>query len=134
MAITNIGSTPRSAWGASLSPVADKPIWDTLTFRRFVYAMIVVVALGAIFNILALAESSVTGRTAVIDRPFAVAMVCFGLAHFIIALVFMVSSRAMRNAVSPTIFRPTNISRKNVGLVAWHEIEAAKLAERARYR
>ncbi|MDH3614747.1 MAG: extracellular solute-binding protein [Gammaproteobacteria bacterium] len=27
-----------------------------------------------------------------------------------------------------------NISQKNVGLVAWHEVEAVKLAERARYR
>lgn len=90
-------STPLG-WGASVSPVADRPLMQTRTYRRFVQTLLLAIGVFVLFKLAGLAEASLTGRAAAIDRTFFVATHCVGIAHFIIGLFFMATSRPMQTA------------------------------------
>jgi hypothetical protein len=49
------------------------------------------------------------------------------------SLVYPVNMKAAHTELLGAPGR-ANVSSKNVGLVAWHDLDAAKLAERAHYR
>ena len=84
-------------WFGQVSPTAGKPLWQTQTYRRFLYASLLMAGMVGAFGLLGLLEAAVAGSAEKVARPFIRATHCVGLAHFVIGFWFLVTSSKMRN-------------------------------------
>jgi hypothetical protein len=73
-------------------------VWQSPTLRRFTCTLVIVAALSAALHLCAPLEHALLAGPAVADTPLTSLTLIFGLPHFLIGFLFMMSSKSMRGA------------------------------------